>query len=614
MAYDYALVHLKFTIPLATALTIISHPFLTQRQWYQTFILVLIAVTATIPWDSYLIRHNVWTYPPDAVIGPTLLSIPAEELFFFVVQTYMTSLLYHMLNKPLLHAEYLVSKSPIPSVMHRAVQVAMSSLTLLGIWLLSKGGIGTYLGLILIWACPFAFLTWTLGGLFMASLPWTSIALPIALPTLYLWVVDELALRRGTWAIESGTKLGMTVWGSLEVEEAIFFAATNVLIVFGLGAFDNALAVIDALPNVYEYAPACPTPTMLISALFVSWTPERKERIAGIQEAVERLCRKSRSFYLASSTFSGRLRIDLILLYSYCRMADDLVDEPPEGLETSAWINKLSEHLDLVYKPKEGTTRSKQADMVPAYIADEFPPSARSALTLLPASLMPSEPFYLLLEGFRTDSNFQLTKSRNRFPIVTENDIHEYGRQVAGTVGELCLALISHHSREPIDPVRLEAVATAARRMGVALQFVNIARDIAVDAALGRVYLPTVWLAEEDLTPAIVIETITTCTTAEGDPRGKERSRRFQSLDNMRRRLLGRAFAIYAESKPAMEWLPDESRRPMMVAVESYMEIGRVLLEKVGPETFGVVKGRPTRATVPKLRRLTVALRALVDA
>lgn len=334
MAYDYALVyvsvnpplpkdeppvltmssHLKFTIPLATALTVISYPILTRRHWYQTSILVLIAVIATIPWDSYLIRHNVWTYPPNVVIGPTLLSIPAEELFFFVIQTYITSLLYHVLNKPLLHAEYLDSKSQIARLVHRVTQVVISSLTVLGFWLVSHGGPGTYLGLILIWACPFALLTWSLCGLFMVTLPWTSVALPIALPTLYLWIVDELALRRGTWAIESGTKLGLTVWGSLEVEEAIFFAATNVLIVFGLGAFDNALAVVDTFPDTFEFAPECPTPTILIKALFISWSAERQARIRGIQEAVERLCRKSRSFYLASSTFAGRLRIDLVLL------------------------------------------------------------------------------------------------------------------------------------------------------------------------------------------------------------------------------------------------------------------------------------------------------------
>lgn len=296
-------------------------------------------------------------------------------------------------------------------------------------------------------------------------------------------------------------------------------------------------------------------------------------------------------------------------------MADDLVDEPPEGLDTSMWINKLSEHLDLAYNSKEDTTPSRQTDMVRPYIANEFPSSARSALTLLPASLMPSGPFYLLLEGFKTDSHFQTTEKDNQFPIATETDLHEYGRQVAGTVGELCLALISHHSREPIDPVRREAVSTAARRMGVALQFVNIARDIAVDAALGRVYLPTAWLAEEGLTPKLVIETITKSPIAEDDLTRKDSSSRLQSLGRLRGKLLEKAFAIYAESKPAMDWLPDESRRPMMVAVESYMEIGRVLLEKeIGPESFGVVRGRPTRATVPKLRRMRVALRALLDA
>lgn len=171
------------------------------------------------------------------------------------------------------------------------------------------------MGLILIWACPFALLTWTLGGLFVLSLPLMSTVTPILVPTLYLWIVDEGALQRGTWAIESGTKLGVTLAGSLEIEEAVFFLATNCLIVFGMGAFDNALAIIDAFPEVFETAPECPPPVMLIKALFMLWTEDRKARVHGIQEAVQRLCRKSRSFYLASSTFTGRLRLDLILLY-----------------------------------------------------------------------------------------------------------------------------------------------------------------------------------------------------------------------------------------------------------------------------------------------------------
>ena len=38
------------------------------------------------------------------------------------------------------------------------------------------------------------------------------------MPTIYLWAVDTLALRRGTWVIESGTKLGLHLWDGLEIE------------------------------------------------------------------------------------------------------------------------------------------------------------------------------------------------------------------------------------------------------------------------------------------------------------------------------------------------------------------------------------------------------------
>lgn len=50
------------------------------------------------------------------------------------------------------------------------------------------------------------------------ELPLSNTLIPVALPTLYLWIVDTLALRRGTWVIESGTKLGWHLWDGLEIE------------------------------------------------------------------------------------------------------------------------------------------------------------------------------------------------------------------------------------------------------------------------------------------------------------------------------------------------------------------------------------------------------------
>lgn len=254
------------------------------------------------------------------IVGPRLFSIPAEEVFFFIIQTYNTSLVYLLLSKPVFYSSYLLPRKTRDSLVPFEIQrnagaITLATTVIYGGILIWNGGEGTYLGLILSWAGPFALLLWTLSYQFLVGLPVTSTIIPIALPTLYLWVVDTLALRRGTWAIESGTKFGVHLWDGLEIEEAIFFLATNTLIVFGLVAFDNALAILLTFPNLFPNVPSLPSPTLLVQALLTDISMYDESRIAGIQEAVSRLQKKSRSFYLASSVFSGRLRTDLILLY-----------------------------------------------------------------------------------------------------------------------------------------------------------------------------------------------------------------------------------------------------------------------------------------------------------
>ena len=55
---------------------------------------------------------------------------------------------------------------------------------------------------------------------FIITLPFSNTLLPIALPTVYLWIVDTLALKRGTWVIEPGTKFGWHLWDGLDIEYA----------------------------------------------------------------------------------------------------------------------------------------------------------------------------------------------------------------------------------------------------------------------------------------------------------------------------------------------------------------------------------------------------------
>ncbi|KAI9835385.1 MAG: hypothetical protein M1819_002302 [Sarea resinae] len=589
MAYDYALVHIKYTIPLAIVLTSVYRPLFTRLDVYKILFLITVAVISTTPWDSYLIRNKIWTYPVDAIVGPTLFDIPAEEIFFFLIQTYNTSLLYLFLSKPTFHSVYLKGKGQngfaASAWLRFAGQAVLVLLILCGWKLFQHGGEGTYMGLILLWALPFVLLLWTVAYQFIWGLPFSNTIWPIVLPTLYLWFVDTLALRRGTWVIESGTKLNITLWEGLEIEEAVFFLITNILIVFGLIAFDNALAVLETFPSMFARVPASPSPILLVQALLIPISSYDESRIEGLCQAVERLRKKSRSFYLASGAFQGRLRIDMINLYSFCRVADDMVDNAATIKEAKHWVNQLRIFIDKAYAPERMTEEAAFQD----FVASRFPASAQAALLLLPTSYLSSQPLYDLLEGFETDLefSFKVASSPNAWPIMSDSDLELYANRVAGTVAELCLELVFYHASARPTVLECQKLIRAGGRMGVALQYVNIARDIAVDACIGRVYIPTIWLAEESLTPEDIIK----------EPTGK-RTEAFRS------RLLDKAMSLYREARGSIEELPSEAKGPIRVAVESYLEIGRVLQEN----NFQVRAGR---ATVPKLRRMRVAWRAL---
>src|SRR5690606_30658856 len=90
---------------------------------------------------------------------------------------------------------------------------------------------------------------------------------------------------------------------------------------------------------------------------------------------------------------------------------------------------------------------------------------------------LPREPFDDLIDGVAMD----LSKDR----YETYDELLEYCRRVASAVGLVCIAIFG--SRD-------EAARDYAVNLGLALQMTNIVRDVGVDLARGRVYLP-----QEDL-------------------------------------------------------------------------------------------------------------------
>lgn len=209
--------------------------------WKMLVLLVGIAFVYTTPWDNYLVRNGVWYYDPALVSGIVWGWVPIEEYMFFILQTVLVGLWMAWLNR--IHSKRMEDKGhflPIAGVSTGALKGRLCALCLLlllwfmALGLFLRGGSAwMYTSLILLWALPPLMLQIGFGGDLLSHkrrfLFWA-----IAVPTVYLWIADTLAISSGTWTIDPAHSLQLYLPGGLPVEEALFFLMTTVLIAFGL--------------------------------------------------------------------------------------------------------------------------------------------------------------------------------------------------------------------------------------------------------------------------------------------------------------------------------------------------------------------------------------------
>lgn len=199
-----------------------------RSYWLDVALLVVLAMVYTTPWDNFLIAQGVWGYGPGRILA-RIGYAPVSEYAFFGAQTVLTALwLSHLQADP-------------PGESHRGRQTRTRE-RLLGVGL--AGGIGVlgawflqsdptfYLGAILAWAAPVLALQWAVGAPALLDRRRT-VLLGVAVPTLYLSVVDRVAISQGVWELSPTYTTGVTIAG-LPVEEALFFLVTNVFVVQGL--------------------------------------------------------------------------------------------------------------------------------------------------------------------------------------------------------------------------------------------------------------------------------------------------------------------------------------------------------------------------------------------
>lgn len=228
---SYLTFHLIFLAPLITGMLLLyRHPPRKnedRRVRLAIPLVCIIAVSYTTPWDNYLVAQEIWWYGSNRVLG-TIGYVPVEEYLFFILQPLFTGLfLYQYLGRYETNPR---DTSPKASWLGTGL---FGALAVLGCIFLVYGHTpATYLGLILVWAPPILAGMWLYDGETLWAYRKT-LLITTALPTLYLWVADTIAIRVGIWTISPEYTLGVNPFG-LPIEEASFFLFTNLLVVKGI--------------------------------------------------------------------------------------------------------------------------------------------------------------------------------------------------------------------------------------------------------------------------------------------------------------------------------------------------------------------------------------------
>ena len=193
-------------------------------------LLVVVAVVYTTPWDNYLVATGVWWYDPDKVLGLVIGWVPIEEYTFFVLQPILAGFWLGVVARLVPPS----GRAFRPSRRIRATAAAVAA----SAWAASVGALvagppaATYLALELAWGLPPVALQLGFGADILAHRA-RHVALAIVPLTAYLAAADAVAIASGTWTIDPAQSLGVMI-GPLPLEELVFFALTNTLVVLGL--------------------------------------------------------------------------------------------------------------------------------------------------------------------------------------------------------------------------------------------------------------------------------------------------------------------------------------------------------------------------------------------
>ena len=171
----------------------------------------------------------------------------------------------------------------------------------------------------------------------------------------------------------------------------------------------------------------------------------------------------AKSFYFSTRVLPRAKREAVEALYGLFRSADDLADEPGFTRE------ERERGLEHILRELDTVRDAAGSGGAPWY------PAVRRAFERFAIDVADAR---RLVEGCRSDLD--------PAPIRTLDDLYRYSAAVAGTVGRCSMPILGASDRDSLD---------RGERLGIAMQYTNVLRDVEEDRAMGRTYLPSEMLA-----------------------------------------------------------------------------------------------------------------------
>ena len=196
------------------------------------------------------------------------------------------------------------------------------------------------------------------------------------------------------------------------------------------------------------------------------------------------------SFYYSFLVLPARKRSAIVAVWDFCRAVDDAVDQVVPELERSGMAG------DAARARATEQLCGWRRELRDVYDGTPTTPQGQGLQPFVREFALPRAQFESLIDGVEMD----LTHAR----YATFDELVEYCRRVASTVGLICLEIFGYRDPRSRD---------YAVNLGLALQLTNIIRDVAEDLRSGRVYLPAEDLerfrvSEADLRAGVVTKPI----------------------------------------------------------------------------------------------------------